>query len=360
MKKLFLHIALIVVLSLCFGDLLNSEGSVIVKTAKFLTQGNLAFSVRTATYNGGYAPRNAGVIWITDSQNQFVKTIKVWASGYRYTLIRWVNSSGQNTSGAITGASLNNHQLHNISWNGKNAQGVDMPDGEYKVNVEFTEHNATASNLGKFKQVGFTKGSETVTLTIPNETYFRDMSLSWTPVVTNGTLSGTVSGSSGIPIANAVVTAGSNSVISSATGAYSMSLLPGIWDVSCEVNGYITQVINGVLVTAAQPTTLNFSMYPVSNDDELSPLKPLSLSQAVPNPFNERCQLTFSGKTAGLVSAFVYNLKGQKIRKLDTSSSCSVQWDGRDDSGIYCVNGIYFIRVQSGNLAASRKVILQK
>lgn len=149
------------------------------------TEGTLNFSVRTVTYNGQYRPRNAGVIWITNAANQFVKTIKVWASPYRYTLIRWNASSGGNTTGAITGASLNNHQLHNVTWNGADYQGVQVPDGDYKVNVEFTEHNATASNMGKFKQVTFTKGTDPVNLTIPNETYFQNMSLIWTPSVAN-------------------------------------------------------------------------------------------------------------------------------------------------------------------------------
>jgi hypothetical protein len=61
------------------------------------------------------------------------------------------------------------------------------------MNVEFTEHNATAGNMGKFKQITFTKGSEPVNLTIPNEQYFRDNTLSWTPVIQNGTISGIVS-----------------------------------------------------------------------------------------------------------------------------------------------------------------------
>jgi len=78
---------------------------------------------------------------------------------------------------AITSASLNSHQLHNITWNGKDYQGNSLPDGDYKVNVEFTEHNASANNMGKYKQLTFTKGTEPVTLTIPNETYFKDMDL---------------------------------------------------------------------------------------------------------------------------------------------------------------------------------------
>lgn len=351
---------LLIVLSLCFGDLLNSEGSVIAKTLRLVTNGDMAFSVRTATYNGAYAPRNAGVIWITNSQNQFVKTIKVWASNYRYTLIRWINSSSQNTTGAITGASKNTHQLHSITWNGKDYQGNDMPDGDYKVNIEFTEHNATANNLGKFKQVTFTKGSEPVNLTIPNETYFRDMSLTWTPVIVNGTLSGTVTGIGGIPLADAVITAGSNSVFSSGNGSYNLSLSPGTWDVSCVVDGYTAQIIPGVVVTAAQNTPLNFSMDPVSNDDPTVPSSPLQLSLPSPNPFQSYCKLNYTAKIPSTITATVFNLKGQKVRSLDTTNRGSITWDGTNESGKQCVNGVYYVKVRSGNQSATRRIILQR
>ena len=115
MKKLIVPIILLIVLSLCFGDILNGEDSIIGGFLNDRAEGNLAFSVRTATYNGAHAPRNAGAIWVTNSQNQFVKTIKKWASNYQYTLVRWIASSQQNTTGAITSASLNSHQLHNVS-----------------------------------------------------------------------------------------------------------------------------------------------------------------------------------------------------------------------------------------------------
>lgn len=188
MENYMKHIVLLLILVLLSSLLLSqsvtsniSQGT--TQKNDRTTDGTLNFSVRTVTYGGRYAPRNSGVIWITNAANQFVKTIKVWAQPYRYTLIRWNASSGGNTTGAITGASLNNHQLHNVTWNWTNSQGVQVPDGEYKVNVEFTEHNATSSNMGKFKQITFTKGANPVTLTIPNETYFQNMSLIWTPIV---------------------------------------------------------------------------------------------------------------------------------------------------------------------------------
>ncbi|GAB1365957.1 hypothetical protein MASR1M36_08280 [Candidatus Cloacimonadaceae bacterium] len=325
-----------------------------------LTEGSLAFSVRTATYNGPYAPRNAGVIWITNSQNQFVKTIKIWAATYRYTLIRWISSSGQNTQGAITGASLNNHQLHNVAWNGTDAQGNPVPDGDYKMNVEFTEHNATAGNMGKFKQITFTKGSEPVNLTIPNEQYFRDMTLSWTPIIQNGTISGIVSGTNNVPLSDAVIAAGANSVFSNADGSYSISLQPGTWDVSCMIEGYVPQTITGVEVLAAQNTTLNFNLNAVSSSDEHLIPSTFLLSQPSPNPFKSTTTLKLNAGSGQKVQASVYDLKGRRICSLPVEGARQVQWNGLDSHGKACVNGTYIIKVESGKQCESRKVILLK
>lgn len=360
MKKLIVPIILLIVLSLCFGDILNGEDSIIGGFLNDRAEGNLAFSVRTATYNGAHAPRNAGAIWVTNSQNQFVKTIKKWASNYQYTLVRWIASSQQNTTGAITSASLNSHQLHNVSWNGKNYQGTEMPDGDYKINIEFTEHNASSGNMGKFKQITFTKGSAPVNLTIPNETYFRDMSLTWTPTIVNGTLSGVVTSSTGTPIFGAIILANSISAFSAADGSYSMTLAPGTYNISCIMDGFVTQEIMNYSVSAGSTNTLNFGLLPVSNDDPSTPEAGMGISPAFPNPFADNTTIRIESKLPGILNANVYDLKGRLVKSLSPTTQSSIAWDGKDDEGSLCVNGVYFIKVTNGNSHATRKVILQK
>ncbi len=147
------------------------------------TDGSMTFTVRTITYNGSYHPRNVGAIWITNSQNQFVKTIKIWASEHRSSLVKWVQSSGNNTTGAITSATLSNHQLHSVTWNGKNYQNAAITDGNYNVNIEYTESSSTTSNPGKFKTVTFNKGTTAVDNVPTSDSFFSDMHLVWTPVI---------------------------------------------------------------------------------------------------------------------------------------------------------------------------------
>ncbi len=268
MKKNILFttlILLLVFLSICLlysKQIIQPEGLFLNELRN--TDGSVTFTVRTVTYNGTYSPRNAGVIWITNSQNQFVKTVKIWAQSYRSKLVKWVASSGNNTTGAITSASLNNHQMHSVTWNGTNVSNVAVPDGDYKVNVEFAEHNATTNNSGKYKVITFTKGTAAIDQTIANETYFTDMHLVWAPIVTaDGTVSGTIKNTSDQPIANALITVGSLSASSALNGSYSVTIAPGTYSVSCSANNYQMQNVNNVVVSSNQVTTTNFILAPI-------------------------------------------------------------------------------------------------
>jgi len=362
MRKTALTIVLIVLLSLLLADLINPAGSYLFSDLRD-TEGSLSFSVRTATYNGPYAPRNAGVIWITNSQNQFIKTIKIWASNYRYTLIRWIASSGQNTTGAVTSASYNNHQLHNISWNAKNYQNQTVPDGEYKINIEFTEHNANANNLGKFKQVTFVKGSEPIDITIPNEAYFRDMHLTWLPVIQTGTISGYVRDPNANPISGAILQAGAYSTSSQADGHYSLAVPPGTYTVMCLSTGYQDLIVNDVTVTSGQTTNLDFSMLTVANDDLLAGLDALSLKPLYPNPFRNSTSIRVELPGTEPYHLEIFNLRGQKVysRKIVPQSKGlqEISWDGSGMFGTRCAAGIYSVSVRQGARRVSGKVALK-
>jgi len=323
------------------------------------TEGTLSFSVRTVTYNGPYAPANAGVIWITNAASQFVKTIKVWANQYRYTLVRWNASSGGNTQGAITGASLNNHILHNVTWNGTNAQGAQVPDGDYKINVEFTEHNASAANMGKYFQYTFSKGPSPIDITLPNQTYFRDLTLTWQPVAQDGFLDGYVVNGTGAPVHQAQLTAGGFTFYTGVDGYYIQSLPPGMYTVVCSHSGYGTQTVTGVEILAEQATSLNFTLDPVSGDDPLAPETVLTLGSPSPNPFTEYCRLAYTGKQELPALLEIFNSRGQKVRTLSLSGSQAGEavWDGRDERGAKCPAGIYLARLSQGGSARVRKLL---
>ncbi|MEF3695485.1 MAG: DUF2271 domain-containing protein [Candidatus Cloacimonadota bacterium] len=365
MKKIIMPLLVLLLFSvLLVAEALNNDSIRNYLLERLSSSGTATFGVRTVTYNGPYGPRNAGVIWVTDSNNQFVKTIKVWASNYRYTLRRWIASSNQNTTGAITSASLNSHQLHNVSWDGRNSQNTEVPDGTYKFNIEFTEHNATASNMGKYKQVSFVKGTEPVDLVIPNETYFRDMSLTWTPIITNGTISGRVLSTGGTPISGAVVTAGNQTDISSLSGEYTLSLVPGIYTLICSATGYISQNLDNVNVIAGQTSPLDITLGSVSNEDPNNSPAALFLSSPYPNPTRTYCKVNFRVKPAQPYELSVYNSRGQIMRRVSGVSSdtslMELSWDGKDSHRQICPSGLYFIKLRSGEEQVIRRLTLSR
>ncbi|MFO7660586.1 MAG: endonuclease, partial [Candidatus Cloacimonadaceae bacterium] len=98
-------------------------------------------------------------------------------------------------------------------------------------------------------------------------------------------------------------------------------------------------------------------------DDTVSPsiLPELVLSRVYPNPFRQSAAIDFELQKAAAVELKVYNLKGQAVKTLYTGIKASGQhtlsWDGRDNHGVTCAPGIYFIRLHNGTGASHKKII---
>ena len=103
----------------------------------------------------------------------------------------------------------------------------------------------------------------------------------------------------------------------------------------------------------------------------LSPQKPgynISLSpdsllyQNIPNPFCGRTAIVYQVPGASPVSLHVYNILGQRVRTLVEgfvpSGLHQALWDGRDFRGARVSAGVYFCRLQIGNRALTRKMVL--
>ena len=105
------------------------------------------------------------------------------AANRKQHLVKWVASSNNNVVNATTGATLPSHQLHNISWDCRDVNGNLVPDGTYEIWVEYTSRNsASGGAVGPFTKVAFTKGPDVVSITVPDETYFHNMVLNYTPL----------------------------------------------------------------------------------------------------------------------------------------------------------------------------------
>jgi uncharacterized delta-60 repeat protein len=87
-----------------------------------------------------------------------------------------------------------------------------------------------------------------------------------------------------------------------------------------------------------------------------------SLFQNYPNPFNPATNIEFQLSKSGQVKIEIFNILGQKVRTLvDQYLKAGyklVDWDGKDNSGNDVSSGIYFFRLQAGEFAQTKKMVL--
>ena len=145
------------------------------------TSGTVTFTVTTLPSGGEYSPKNVFAIWIKNSSGTFIRSMKVMAANRIQYLYQWKQSSQLNKVDAITGATLNSHQTHSVTWNCKDLNGNTVPDGDYEFWVEFTEKDGQ----GPYTHYTFTKGFSPVTQNYTDQTGFQNVSLTYTPSSTD-------------------------------------------------------------------------------------------------------------------------------------------------------------------------------
>jgi flagellar hook assembly protein FlgD len=88
------------------------------------------------------------------------------------------------------------------------------------------------------------------------------------------------------------------------------------------------------------------------------------LEQNYPNPFNSATIIPYTLPDKNFIKLSIFNQLGQEIKCLTNESksagSYSAIWDGRDESGYFVANGLYFYKIQSTNFNHSRKMLFIK
>jgi hypothetical protein len=89
------------------------------------------------------------------------------------------------------------------------------------------------------------------------------------------------------------------------------------------------------------------------------------LYQNYPNPFNSETIISFElTKIPNNVSAYIFDILGRRIRKLDVSSPIVgrnyIHWDGKNDTGNGVSSGIFFYSVSVDGIVLSKKIVLLK
>ncbi len=96
------------------------------------------------------------------------------------------------------------------------------------------------------------------------------------------------------------------------------------------------------------------------------PLVPeyVRLYQNQPNPFRSQTSILYQLPAKMKVKVAIYNVAGQKVRTLvdgeQPAGTHSVNWDGKDRSGVRVAAGVYFCALESDGGLLSRKMILVK
>jgi len=142
---------------------------------------SVTFNVTTATDNGSFSPKHVLAIWVKDANCNFVKSLKVMANTRIQYLYKWNKNSAGNKVDAITGATLTSHQSHTVTWNCKNTSNAIVPDGTYKMMIEYTDMHAQ----GPMDSITFTISGSSQHLTQPDQNYFKNISLDFTAVSTS-------------------------------------------------------------------------------------------------------------------------------------------------------------------------------
>ena len=89
-----------------------------------------------------------------------------------------------------------------------------------------------------------------------------------------------------------------------------------------------------------------------------------ALEQNYPNPFNPVTLIQYSIANKEHVRLSVFNVLGEEIASLididQPAGSYNVNWDGRDHFGRQVGSGLYFYRIEAGDFARTRKMMLMR
>jgi hypothetical protein len=106
----------------------------------------------------------------------------------------------------------------------------------------------------------------------------------------------------------------------------------------------------------------------ISSETGVMP-KEFALLQNYPNPFNPTTELKFGLPVVANVSIEIYNLLGQRVRRLLGEERPAgyhiVEWDGSNDAGQSLAGGAYFVRLSAAanggtSFTQTRKLVMVK
>jgi hypothetical protein len=112
----------------------------------------------------------------------------------------------------------------------------------------------------------------------------------------------------------------------------------------------------------AQIKYIEVTQSPAGLEDHNPSFASAKLLPNMPNPFDPQTTVRFELEGRADVSLVVYDAQGRRVRTLVEGSqaegSHSLIWDGRNERGNPVSNGIYFLRMRSGTVRDSRRMVV--
>lgn len=88
----------------------------------------------------------------------------------------------------------------------------------------------------------------------------------------------------------------------------------------------------------------------------------MSALSVAPNPFNPQTQIKFALDRAGVVRLDVFDLRGARVRTLVDepmeAGMHEIAWDGRNEAGTGVASGVYVVKLESGTLRQTARLVL--
>jgi len=157
------------------------------------TAGTLTLTATLGTLGSG-SDEHWSVAWITKSDGTFVKTVDIRGNELNFWDVHWndhcstwyaARGASQALDGFTSATSTSYAAPLVVTWNGRDASNNLMPDGTYKLWVQYAENIDPASGPFTTGGLTWTKGPTVSTINPPNQgSNFTAMSMVWTPAVT--------------------------------------------------------------------------------------------------------------------------------------------------------------------------------
>ena len=124
----------------------------------------LTIHFETTTTEGRYSPRNVHAVWVEKADGTFIKTLDLWGQRHARQLSEWMGKIADMNAEvqARTGATEEAYGAYTSLWDMKDAEGNEVPDGDYIIRFEMTSDNAPRNNYHR-ASVPFTKSDAPAT-----------------------------------------------------------------------------------------------------------------------------------------------------------------------------------------------------